>query len=61
MDNARARLDDAEARMGNVLLPVFASAMEKASSALEGLNQFADKSPTAFKFATVVSLDSPEP
>lgn len=53
MDNARARLDDAEARMGNVLLPVFASAMEKAASALEALNKFADESPTAFKFATV--------
>ncbi|WP_157639077.1 hypothetical protein [Burkholderia ubonensis] len=52
VDNARARLDDAEARMGNVLLPVFASAMEKAASALEGLNKFADESPTAFKVAT---------
>ncbi|WGY67341.1 hypothetical protein KEC55_10790 [Burkholderia cepacia] len=52
MDNARARLNDAEARMGNVLLPVFASAMEKAASALEALNKFADESPRAFKAVT---------
>ncbi|SMG28355.1 hypothetical protein [Paraburkholderia susongensis] len=53
MDNARARLEDAQTRMGTVLLPAFTSAMESAASALEALNRFADESPTAFKFATV--------
>lgn len=52
IDDARARLDDAEERMGNVLLPVFASAMEKAASALESINSIADKSPGLFKAAT---------
>lgn len=51
-ENARARLNDAESRMGTVLLPVFASAMEKAASALETLNRLADESPRAFKAAT---------
>jgi hypothetical protein len=53
VDNARARLDDAESRMGTVLLPAFASAMEKAATALEAVNKFAETSPTAFKAMTV--------
>ncbi|OXI91043.1 hypothetical protein CFB40_12115 [Burkholderia sp. AU31652] len=52
IDNARARLNDAQVRVGNVLLPAFATAMEKTASVLEALNRFADKSPTAFKAVT---------
>ncbi|MCO1361309.1 hypothetical protein L0Y97_20500 [Burkholderia multivorans] len=53
IDNARARLNDAQVRMGNVLLPAFATAMERAASALESVNKFAEQSPTAFKAVTV--------
>jgi hypothetical protein len=49
MDNARARLEDAETRMGAVLLPVFANAMGKAASALEAVNKFAEENPRLFK------------
>ncbi|WP_371112807.1 hypothetical protein [Ralstonia pseudosolanacearum] len=52
MDNVRARLEDAQTRMGNVLLPAFASALEATASALEAVNRFAEESPTAFKAAT---------
>ena len=53
MDNARARLNDAQVRMGNVLLPVFATAMEKAASALESVNKFAEENPRLFKAITI--------
>lgn len=52
IENARKRLDDAEERMGAVLLPTFASALEKVASALEWVNKLADESPTAFKALT---------
>lgn len=52
IENARARMNDAEARMGSVLLPTLASAMERAASALEGLNRLADESPGLFKAMT---------
>jgi hypothetical protein len=52
IDNARARLDDAEERMGKILLPLLADSMEKAASALEKLTEFAKESPTAFKVVT---------
>ncbi|MGA4079933.1 hypothetical protein ACI2TF_09805 [Ralstonia nicotianae] len=50
--NAEARYEDAKARMGTALLPTYAFAMEKAASALEAFNRFADQSPAAFKTAT---------
>jgi hypothetical protein len=49
---AHARLEDAYLRMGNVLLPVYASAMEKIASILESVNKLAEESPTAFKALT---------
>ncbi|KVE33908.1 hypothetical protein [Burkholderia sp. TSV86] len=53
IDNARARLNDAQVRMGNVLLPTFATAMERAASALESVNKFAEENPRLFKAVTV--------
>lgn len=48
-ENVRARLNDAETRVGNVLLPVFASAMEKIANVLERVNKFAEENPALFK------------
>jgi hypothetical protein len=45
MDNARARLDDAQTRVGDVLIPTFASAMERLATGLESVNKFADANP----------------
>ncbi|QPB08637.1 tape measure protein [Burkholderia phage Mica] len=53
IDNARARLNDAQVRVGNVLLPAFATAMEKTASALEAVNKFADENPRLFKAVAV--------
>lgn len=53
IDNARARLNDAQVRVGNVLLPAFASAMEKTATALEAVNKFADENPRLFQAITV--------
>jgi hypothetical protein len=50
--NARARLEDAEARMGDVLLPKFASAMTSLADILEKLNDTAEGSPRLFKAFT---------
>ncbi|MEF9386511.1 hypothetical protein V4890_12915 [Ralstonia solanacearum species complex bacterium KE056] len=52
IENARRRLDDVEERMGNVILPVLATALEKVATGLEAVNKFADESPTAFKAVT---------
>jgi hypothetical protein len=49
MGNAQARLNDAEARVGAVLLPKFASAMEKTATALERVNEFAKEHPALFR------------
>ncbi|WP_175946583.1 hypothetical protein [Burkholderia pyrrocinia] len=49
VDNARARMEDAQARMGTVLLPMFASAMEKGANALERLNGFMERNPVMAK------------
>lgn len=48
-ENVRARLNDAETRVGTVLLPAFASAMEKTANVLERVNQFAQDNPRLFK------------
>jgi hypothetical protein len=53
IDNARARLNDARVRMGNVLLPAFATAMEKTADALERVNEFAEKNPELFKAVAI--------
>jgi hypothetical protein len=45
MDNARARLDDAQTRVGEVLIPAFANAMERLATGLESVNKFADANP----------------
>jgi hypothetical protein len=55
MDNARARLDDAETRVGNVLIPAFATAMEHVATVLESVNKFADENPRLMK-AVVIGL-----
>lgn len=49
MDNAHARLNDAETRVGTVLLPAFTTAMEKTASVLERVNVFAKEHPALFK------------
>ncbi|WP_296652906.1 hypothetical protein [Paraburkholderia sp.] len=49
VDNARARLDDAQARVGNVLIPAFATAMERTATILESVNRFADENPRLMK------------
>jgi hypothetical protein len=53
--NARARLDDAQTRVGNILLPAFATAMEKVADTLERVNKFADENPRLMK-AMVMGL-----
>ncbi|WP_322009212.1 hypothetical protein [Paraburkholderia sp. J12] len=53
MDNARARLDDAQSRAGAVLLPMFATAMEKGANALERLNGFMERNPRLTKAVVV--------
>ncbi|MEF3058709.1 hypothetical protein V4C85_02310 [Ralstonia solanacearum] len=50
--NARARLDDAEERMGRALLPALNRGLEMAATALESLNKFAEQSPRAFQACT---------
>lgn len=55
MDNARARLDDAQTRVGNVLIPSVATGMEKLAGALESLNKWADENPRTMQ-AVVVGL-----
>lgn len=47
--NVRARLNDAETRVGNVLLPSFASAMEKVANVLERVNKLAEDNPALFR------------
>ena len=51
-ENARKRLNDVEERMGAVILPTLATAMEKVADWLERVNKFAEESPTAFKAVT---------
>jgi hypothetical protein len=53
VENARARLDDAQSRMGAVVLPMFASAMEKGANALERLNGFMERNPRLTKTVVV--------
>lgn len=48
-ENVYARLDDVETRIGKVLLPAFATAMEKVASVLERVNKFAEDNPVLFK------------
>lgn len=55
VENARARLEDAQSRAGAVLLPMFATAMEKGANALERLNGFMERNPRMTK-AVVVGL-----
>lgn len=52
IENARKRINDAEERMGSVILPTLAAVLEKVAGALEAVNRFAEESPTAFKAAT---------
>jgi hypothetical protein len=49
VDNARARLDDAQERVGRVLIPAFATAMERTADVLEKVNRFADENPRLMK------------
>ncbi|SAL03083.1 phage-related tail transmembrane protein [Caballeronia fortuita] len=55
IDNAHARLDDAQERVGRVLTPALASAMERVASALESVNHFADENPRFMK-AVVIGI-----
>jgi hypothetical protein len=52
-ENLRARLEDAQVRIGTALLPAFTTAMEKTASALESVNKFAEENPRLFKAITV--------
>lgn len=54
-ENIRARYEDAQSRVGNVLLPAFATAMEKTADALEQVNKFAEENPRLMK-AVVIGL-----
>jgi hypothetical protein len=49
VENARARLDDAQERVGKVLIPAFATAMERTADVLEKVNRFADENPRLMK------------
>lgn len=48
-ENARARLEDAQTRVGTILIPAFATAMERTASVLESLNKFAEENPRTMK------------
>jgi hypothetical protein len=55
MDNARARFDDAQTRVGNVLIPALATSMEKLAGVLESVNKWADENPRLMQ-AVVMGL-----
>jgi hypothetical protein len=49
VDNAQQRLNDAQERVGKVLIPAFATAMERTADVLEKVNRFADENPRLMK------------
>lgn len=55
VDNAQARLNDAQSRVGTILVPAFATAMEKVADVLEDVNKFAEENPRLMK-AMVMGL-----
>lgn len=47
--NIRARFEDAQTRVGDVLLPAFTTALNKTADALERVSKFAEDNPRLFK------------